>query len=740
PSVCPVIPPLFLPSPLWHYRPSLSGSFYEAPRDDESPARPPRPSHFPAPMCGVCRRTSMTATSPEQRGDGSFQKSHRNARQKANPAKQTMTTVKEAQCCLQCIVKSQPKTVLENSSSKMRPASLDGSIISRIERAARPQGRKDLQGSPAPQNAEWLQAVSASAIRSRVFLLQPGKRRAALSPRPLIGASTSPANAEKEKRGLPARYSRVTARAQQSSLGRGRHGSIGPGCRCSAWRRSFAQQFFNRHLDEDLMTGSCQSHGCSSNLPVIAVAKVAVDCDDRLRIRDRRALRSDSQPGGLQIPLHFCAPAVALASREGMRAIISVGSNPKMSGGLKPPSGCKPRRNSFTLLFPGPKDESSERPSSAAAAHDMFPPNSDSWRRLHHRADRFVRPRFAGTPGERGRQLQLSRASTAASACPSGASTPTGARRAAGTASQRVQLRAGRRLGLAAAAGRSSSLENLAFGRDSRGSKEDKADAFLRNLRLHTLFSLQVVSQTTGTSCHDYLSQCDECGLPRHNNELLSEISADLAPGAWAQPSDRTLTAGKAVRQQAAIWELCQTELNILRHLKTIIEIYIAVIHYLQSSASLLLDVDTDRLFPDVAAVFSSPLRPVDEAPPAGPRACGHIRGPVRPRDFAEGFIRFGRRSSSRRWPSACGSPRARTTFVSWRKTKRSTTSGLKSPVLKNYNSNDCSMDLQLKSLLTMPFQRLTKYGLLLQEIQRHTEDGEGSRGLGAHGEGLRVQ
>ncbi|PAA68512.1 hypothetical protein BOX15_Mlig006859g1 [Macrostomum lignano] len=43
----------------------------------------------------------------------------------------------------------------------------------------------------------------------------------------------------------------------------------------------------------------------------------------------------------------------------------------------------------------------------------------------------------------------------------------------------------------------------------------------------------------------------------------------------------------------------------------------------------------------------------------------------------------------------------------------------------RNYNSEDGAVDLQLGSLLTMPLQRVMKYGLLLQEILRHTEDGE---------------
>ncbi|PAA77912.1 hypothetical protein BOX15_Mlig009786g1 [Macrostomum lignano] len=342
----------------------------------------------------------------------------------------------------------------------------------------------------------------------------------------------------------------------------------------------------------------------------------------------------------------------------------------------------------------------------------MFPPNSDSWRRLHHRADRFVRPSRVSVPV---RSLD-----------------PDWCEAAAGTASQRFSSVLAADSGWQQQ-GRSSSLENLAFGRDSRGSKEDKADAFLRNLRAAHLFqsSQAATSQDNRDKLHDYLSQCDECGLPRHNNELLSEISADLAPGAWAQPSDRTLTAGKAVRQQAAIWELCQTELNILRHLKTIIEIYIAVIHYLQSSASLLLDVDTDRLFPDVAAVFSSHcvlwtrhLRPALEL-------AATSEGPVRPRDFAEGFIRFGeifepalafclRITESKDYLRQLEKNEAFNDFVKWAQKSSA----------KNYNSNDCSMDLQLKSLLTMPFQRLTKYGLLLQEIQRHTEDGEDREAL----------
>uniref|UniRef100_A0A1I8FLL7 DH domain-containing protein n=1 Tax=Macrostomum lignano TaxID=282301 RepID=A0A1I8FLL7_9PLAT len=320
----------------------------------------------------------------------------------------------------------------------------------------------------------------------------------------------------------------------------------------------------------------------------------------------------------------------------------------------------------------------------------MFPPNSDSWRGCHHRADRFVRPRFCGDPcWERGRQLQLSRASTAASACPSGASTPTGARRRR-DCQPGVQLRAGRRLGLAAA-GQSSSLENLAFGRDSRGSKEDKADAFLRNLRAAHLFqsSQAATSQDNRDKLHDYLSQCDECGLPRHNNELLSEISADLAPGPGPSPPRQVQRQPAAGRGHGPPIPGCRRCVQL-------------------------------------------PLRPVDEAPPAGRlELAATSRVPSRPRDFAEGFIRFGeifepalafclRITESKDYLRQLEKNEAFNDFVKWAQKSSA----------KNYNSNDCSMDLQLKSLLTMPFQRLTKYGLLLQEIQRHTEDGEDREAL----------
>uniref|UniRef100_A0A1I8FTB1 DH domain-containing protein n=1 Tax=Macrostomum lignano TaxID=282301 RepID=A0A1I8FTB1_9PLAT len=564
----------------------------------------------------------------------------------------------------------------------------------------------------------------------------------------------------------------------------------------------FAQQFFNRHLDEDLMTGSCQSHGCSSNLPVIAVAKVAVDCDDRLRIRDRRSEKRLS--AGVSL-----GPGVTLSRGEPGSSRSLESEDVRRA---EAPSGCKPRRNSFTLLFPGPKDESSECCTVDAALGcgsamereklaisglpspkkqlaliqgrvqlhafrvpqlhtNMFPPNSDSWRAgcttgptdssgrvrslvarrfRSHCAQMAVDPQALtksvlcpvkpgvsmeeilsapelpaetrGKPSNGNKQTNKNNTTDSRVSVPVRSLDPDWCERRRDCQPAFSSVLAAdsgwQQQGRSSSRWRTSPLAGT-----GRGSKEDKADAFLRNLRAAHLFqsSQAATSQDNRDKLHDYLRPVRRVRLAEAQQRAAERDQRRPGAGPGPSPPDRTLTAGKAVRQQAAIWELCQTELNILRHLKTIIEIYIAVIHYLQSSASLLLDVDTDRLFPDVAAVHL----------PAGPRACGHIRG-SRP---AEGLcrrihpVRGDLRAGAGLLPAITESKdylrqleknEAFNDFVKWAQKSSA----------KNYNSNDCSMDLQLKSLLTMPFQRLTKYGLLLQEIQRHTEDGEDREAL----------
>uniref|UniRef100_A0A1I8IQ57 DH domain-containing protein n=1 Tax=Macrostomum lignano TaxID=282301 RepID=A0A1I8IQ57_9PLAT len=108
----------------------------------------------------------------------------------------------------------------------------------------------------------------------------------------------------------------------------------------------------------------------------------------------------------------------------------------------------------------------------------------------------------------------------------------------------------------------------------------------------------------------EQLRQCEQ-SLPRQDNPQLEAVSSDLQAVWQLSVSDLPgnssgQASGKIVKQQAAIWELCHTELNILRHLKTIIEVYANVLQHLQSSAGLLTDVSTQRLFPCLSAVFQA--------------------------------------------------------------------------------------------------------------------------------------
>uniref|UniRef100_A0A1I8IMR7 COMM domain-containing protein n=3 Tax=Macrostomum lignano TaxID=282301 RepID=A0A1I8IMR7_9PLAT len=74
----------------------------------------------------------------------------------------------------------------------------------------------------------------------------------------------------------------------------------------------------------------------------------------------------------------------------------------------------------------------------------------------------------------------------------------------------------------------------------------------------------------------EQLRQLEANGLPRpvqDQNLQLNSMSLDLEPSWDRVVAQGSITSAKMLKQQAAIWELFQTEINILRHLKTIIEV-----------------------------------------------------------------------------------------------------------------------------------------------------------------------
>uniref|UniRef100_A0A1I8JLF2 DH domain-containing protein n=1 Tax=Macrostomum lignano TaxID=282301 RepID=A0A1I8JLF2_9PLAT len=256
-----------------------------------------------------------------------------------------------------------------------------------------------------------------------------------------------------------------------------------------------------------------------------------------------------------------------------------------------------------------------------------------------------------------------------------------------------------------------------------------------------------------------------------------------------APPDFQSITSAKMLKQQAAIWELFQTEINILRHLKTIIELELELRMEKSGMENKPLELLKRRAEADGASepflsfrlertegrdgvrspgqrgkgtallqenisrssfsalhlvLYQRPrcpkvyiteqLRPADggEHGQAVPGLSlvylahrslwiEHLRPAlltarrtgqrIRPGQLASGFVRFGEIFQ----PCAdycCRSATPRTTCVAWRRA---------SPLASS--SRTARVDLQLKSLLTMPLQRITKYGLLLQEVLRHTED-----------------
>lgn len=175
--------------------------------------------------------------------------------------------------------------------------------------------------------------------------------------------------------------------------------------------------------------------------------------------------------------------------------------------------------------------------------------------------------------------------------------------------------------------------------------------------------------------------------------------------------------------QQEAIWELLQTEINYIKTLRVITDLFLCVIINLQSEG-LLSEIDTQRLFSNVGDIvcvncefWESALVPVL----VDARTNCH---PLNPAIMRDGFKKF---------------PETFTPYIKYCVEQKSTTEYMKAKyadndLFKTYvvwaeSQSQCKR-LKLTDLLVKPMQRITKYSLLLQAILRKTEEDKQRRAL----------
>ncbi|KAK3104745.1 hypothetical protein FSP39_009161 [Pinctada imbricata] len=184
----------------------------------------------------------------------------------------------------------------------------------------------------------------------------------------------------------------------------------------------------------------------------------------------------------------------------------------------------------------------------------------------------------------------------------------------------------------------------------------------------------------------------------------------------WSSIVDNASTLTKRQHdQQEAIWELLNTEVQYLKSLRVITDLFMCCLINLQSE-SLLNEIDTEQLFSNINDIVrvncdfweNHLLKVLKDA--------REMREPLNPSDMKDGFKKFPELFSP--YTKYCIEQKPCTEYM---KARYSDNDLFKTFVVWAETQKQCNR-LKLTDLLVKPMQRLTKYSLLLQAILRKTE------------------
>ncbi|XP_045542074.1 uncharacterized protein LOC106716982 [Papilio machaon] len=166
--------------------------------------------------------------------------------------------------------------------------------------------------------------------------------------------------------------------------------------------------------------------------------------------------------------------------------------------------------------------------------------------------------------------------------------------------------------------------------------------------------------------------------------------------------------------QQAVIRELVNTEADYIRHLKSLVEVFMAAAHALQES-SFMLEVDTQRLFSNIPDLYNASLEFWNAT--FYPMILDSVEtgGPLKPELMYEGFHNIEDYFQSyetylmdqSRAVEYLRSLAGNTEFMSY---------------LSWCHKQKEINRLQLADMLAKPMQRITKYSLIINRIHHYTE------------------
>ncbi|XP_014280646.1 pleckstrin homology domain-containing family G member 5 isoform X3 [Halyomorpha halys] len=213
------------------------------------------------------------------------------------------------------------------------------------------------------------------------------------------------------------------------------------------------------------------------------------------------------------------------------------------------------------------------------------------------------------------------------------------------------------------------------------------------------------------------LNNYSKFGIPqvkRHHDEDIEESLYKLEDDWKEIVSKKRVVSDIECQQQAAIWELVQTEVAYIHTLKLVTDLFLACLISLQK-VNLLLDIEKSRLFSNIEEIsscnftlWSKYLLPM--------LACARENATLLdPNIMLEAFLKceelFGPYVVYCSEQSECqkycrektASNELFTAYLAWCETQK-----------------DCHR-LRLLEILVKPMQRLTKYSLLLKAILKHT-------------------
>ncbi|KAL0902633.1 hypothetical protein ABMA27_000460 [Loxostege sticticalis] len=166
--------------------------------------------------------------------------------------------------------------------------------------------------------------------------------------------------------------------------------------------------------------------------------------------------------------------------------------------------------------------------------------------------------------------------------------------------------------------------------------------------------------------------------------------------------------------RQAVIRELITTEADYIRHLISIVEVFIAAAHALQDSGKLL-DVDTEKLFSNIPDVLNASLHFWEYT--IYPMMADAIEkcAPFNTELMSPGFCRF--RDLLQPYEKYVNEQKKALDYLR----SLSANTDFMTYLTWCHGHKSCNR-LQLSDIMVKPMQRLTKYSLILRRIIAHTE------------------